>query len=110
MYWRGDTGEIWAITTSGPFAGRYWTVQQSADENNADILAPEGLRVPVRGFGGLWRSVPEVRDALGFARTDEQELAMQSQRFESGLLLLDSSAGLVFALIVDGTVYGPFAI
>lgn len=110
MYWRGDTGEIWAIATSGPFAGRYWTVQQSADENNADILVPEGLRVPVRGFGGLWRSVPEVRDALGFARTDEQELAMQSQRFESGLLLLDSSAGLVFALIVDGTAYGPFAV
>ncbi|NWG17246.1 MAG: hypothetical protein HXY41_11475 [Chloroflexi bacterium] len=110
MYWRGDTGEIWAIVTSGPSAGRYWTAQQSGEEANADILVPEGLRVPVRGFGWMWRSVPEVRDALGFARTDEQELAMQSQRFESGLLLLDSSSGLVFALIVDGTAYGPFGI
>jgi hypothetical protein len=108
MYWRGDTGEIWAIATGDPSKERYWYVAQSAEAMNEDIQAPTGLRAPVRGFGGVWRNTPDVRDALGFARTDEQELTMQSQRFDGGLLLLDSSSGLVFALIVDGTAYGPF--
>ncbi|MBI5668122.1 MAG: hypothetical protein HZC41_08940 [Chloroflexi bacterium] len=108
MYWRGDTGEIWAIASSGPAAGRYWYVTQSAEVMNEDIQPPGGLRVPVRGFGGVWRNTPDVRDALGFARTDEQEVAMQSQRFDGGLLFLDGGAGLVFALVVDGSAYGPF--
>lgn len=110
MYWRGDTGEIWAIASSGPAAGRFWHVPQAAEAMNEDIQPPGGLRVPVRGFGGVWRNTPDVRDALGFARTDEQELAMQSQRFDRGQLFLDGSAGLVFALIMDGSAYGPFPI
>jgi hypothetical protein len=108
MYWRGDTSEIWAINTDDPSNGRYWYVPQSAEAMNEDVQAPAGLRAPVRGFGGVWRNTPGVRDALGFARTDEQEIGMQSQRFDGGLLFLDSSAGLVFALLVDGTAYGPF--
>ncbi|HEX2908299.1 MAG TPA: hypothetical protein VHO69_15615, partial [Phototrophicaceae bacterium] len=108
MYWRGDTGEIWALASSGPAAGQYWYTAQGAEVMNEDIQPPAGLRVPVRGFGNVWRNVAGVRDALGFARIDEQELAMQSQRFDGGLLLLDSNAGVVFALMVDGTVYGPF--
>lgn len=108
MYWRGDTGEIWAIATSGPSAGQYWYLPQSGEAMNEDITPPGGLRVPVRGFGGVWRNQAGVRDALGFARTDEEEHAMQSQRFDGGLLFLDSSAALVFALIVDGTAFGPF--
>lgn len=110
MYWRGDTGEIWAIATGNASKGRYWYVAQSAEAMNEDVQPPAGLRAPVRGFGGVWRNTPDVRDALGFARTDEQELAMQSQRFDGGLLFLDSSAGLVFALIVDGSAYGPFPV
>lgn len=108
MYWRGDTDEVWAIAISGPSAGRYWYVQAPGQTDNADTLAPPGLRVPVRGFGAVWRGVPQVRDALGFARTDEQDLGMQSQRYELGLLLLDALAGQVFALVVDGTAYGPY--
>ena len=34
-------------------------------------LPPPGKYVPVRGFGKLWRSVPEVRQALGWALSPE---------------------------------------
>lgn len=108
MYWRGDTDEVWAIAISGPSAGRYWYVQAPGQADNTDTLAPPGLRVPVRGFGAVWRGVPAAREALGFARTGEQDLGMQSQRYELGLLLLDALAGQVFALVVDGTAYGPY--
>jgi hypothetical protein len=108
MYWRGDTNEIWAIATSGAAAGRFWYAANLPEANNEDIPAPEGLRVPVRGFGMMWRSVEGVRDSLGYARIDEQEIAMQSQRFEGGLLHLDSAAGQVFVLLVDGRAFGPY--
>ncbi|MCB9454091.1 MAG: hypothetical protein H6672_21880 [Anaerolineaceae bacterium] len=108
MYWRGDTNEIWAIATSGPAAGRYWYAANLQEGNNDDLTAPEGLRLPVRGFGMMWRSVAGVRDSLGYARIDEQELSMQSQRFEGGLLHLDNAAGQVFVLLVDGRAFGPY--
>lgn len=108
MYWRGDTNEIWAIATSGASAGRYWYAANLPEGNNSDLTAPEGLKLPVRGFGMMWRSVQGVQDALGYARIDEQELAMQSQRFDGGLLHLDSAAGQVFVLLVDGRAFGPY--
>lgn len=108
MYWRGDTNEIWAIATSGVAAGRFWYAANLPEGSNEDLTAPEGLRVPVRGFGMMWRSVTGVRDSLGYARIDEQEISMQSQRFEGGLLHLDSAAGQVFVLLVDGRAFGPY--
>jgi hypothetical protein len=108
MYWRGDTDEIWAIATSGLSAGRYWYVQGAPQAATDGLTAPEGLRVPVRGFGTVWRTTPGVRDALGYARLDEQETAMNSQRFDGGLLFDDRSSGQVFILLVNGTAYGPY--
>jgi hypothetical protein len=105
MYWREDTDETWAIA---PAAGRFWFVQGAPEESNADVAPPPGLRVPVRDFGFLWRSYPDVRTALGYAQTEAARLDMTSQRFDSGLLLRDGETGVVFALIIDGTAFGPF--
>ena len=35
------------------------------------LTPPAGLLQPDRGFGKLWREVPEVRDMLGWAVTPE---------------------------------------
>ncbi len=108
MYWRADTGEIWALAPGGVSAGRYWYVAQAGQVDNNDIAPPSGLRVPIRGFGDVWRNIPGVRDALGFALTDEQQTVLHTQRYLGGTLLLDTSAGQVFALYSSGEVFGPY--
>jgi hypothetical protein len=106
MYWRGDTGEIWAIAPGT--SGRFWFVANAPPAEETPITAPEGLRVPTLGFGNVWRGVNGVREALGFARTDEQPASFTLQRFQGGTLLKDGSSGQVFALAGDGVAYGPY--
>jgi len=108
MYWRGDTGEIWAIAPGVSGAGRFWFVAQALPAEETPISAPEGLRVPTMGFGNVWRGTAGVRDALGFARTDEQPASFLLQRYEGGTLLIDGSSGQVFALVGRETAYGPY--
>jgi len=78
------------------------------------VDAPPGLRMPISGFGAVWKAVDGVRQALGFAITEELSVSLRLQRFEGGALLLDGSAGQTFALVGlpslngEGTVYGPF--
>jgi len=104
-------GEIWAIAPQVP-SGRYWYAAQTPPPPAEDIVAPEGLRVPTLGFGAVWASLPGVRQALGFARTDESAASVIVQRFIGGTLMFDASAGQTFALLsnnqVQGTVYGPY--
>jgi hypothetical protein len=108
MYWRSDSGEIWAIAPGGTSDGQYWYVAEPQEASTSGIIAPVGLRVPERGFGSVWLTVEGVRDALGFAQTDERRTQIAVQLFDSGSLFLDSESGTVFALLVDGTVFGPF--
>lgn len=110
MYWR-PTGEIWAVMVGSGAGGQFWYVPAApADPPPFDGGAPEGLRVPGQGFGLVWRGVSGVRDAVGFARTDEVAAPLFVQPFERGFLLLDSTSGQVFALAgqVTGIAYGPF--
>lgn len=110
MYWI-PTGEIWTIVPGGTVGGRFWYVAQAPPEQTWDVPAPEGLRLPTLGFGAVWRAVEGVRQMLGFARTDEQAASLTVQKFEGGALLLDSSAGQVFALVgrgADGVAHGPY--
>jgi hypothetical protein len=104
MYWR-STGEIWAIS---PGNGRYWYVASAPPVPPGEISAPEGLRAPVLGFGAVWRGVEGVRDALGFATTDEEQAEITLQRFQGGALLADRSSGQVFVLFADSTAAGPY--
>lgn len=108
MYRREETGEIWAIAPGGANQGKFWYVAKAPDISTEGISAPGGLRVPLEGFGGVWMGVPGVRQALGFAQTDEERTEMAMQLFDSGSLLLDSGSGAIFALIVNSDLYGPF--
>jgi hypothetical protein len=106
MYWRGDNGAIWAVAPGT--TGRFWFVANARPAEETPITAPEGLRVPTLGFGNVWRGVQGVQEALGFARTDEQPASFTMQAFQGGTLLLDGSSGQVFALVGNGTAYGPY--
>jgi hypothetical protein len=104
MYWRPN-GEIWAIATAQE---RYWYVPGAPPVQPGDILVPEGLLAPSQGFGAVWRGIPGVQDALGFARVAEQDGTVSTQKFQNGTLLADGSSGQVFVLLADGRAFGPY--
>jgi hypothetical protein len=107
MYFNPD-GVVYVVSAE---SGQFWIVNQIPAVEADEISAPEGLRVPTFGFGAVWRSVPGIRETLGFARTDEQTTTFAVQPMQGGILLLDDNAGQVFVLMgnsANGTVYGPF--
>lgn len=110
MYFTPD-GAIWAVGTRAIGAGQWWYFPAAPPGEVRDVVPPAGLKVPSLGFGAVWSSVDGVREALGFARTDEQQMTFVVQDFQGGTLLLDQSAGQVFILIGTaggGTTYGPY--
>jgi hypothetical protein len=103
------TGEIYTIAFA-PTGGRFWYVPQAPPDQGWIVPAPDGLRVPLFGFGAVWKAVDGVRAAVGFARLEEAAASLTVQRFDRGALLRDVSSGQVFVLIGSGSgeAYGPF--
>ena len=75
MLWLQPNSQIWLLTVDE--AGlKIWNVyddtfSDGAAESDPQIVPPEGLYQPVRGFGKLWRENPEVRLKLGWAVAPE---------------------------------------
>ena len=105
MYGRPD-GQTWALAPGEP--GVYWFVAAPPDAPEIDVSSPPGLIVPSDNFGALWRSLPEIQQALGFARLTTFDAALGFQRFEGGTLFLEVETGVVFALMTEGLAYGPY--
>lgn len=75
MFWLQPTGQIWVLHVTGEGRGA-WTIYPDTfvdgePESDPSLTPPAGLLQPDRGFGKLWREVPAVRDALGWAVTPE---------------------------------------
>ncbi|GAB4513014.1 MAG: hypothetical protein OHK0046_13350 [Anaerolineae bacterium] len=109
VYANPSTNEVWAIAPSTLLsAGNYWFTGTPLPLTTLGVEAPPGLLVPDGVIGQAWMMVLEARSELGFARTPQQPIDINLQRFEGGTLFLDVTVGQVFALLVDGTAYGPF--
>jgi hypothetical protein len=70
----GSPGQIFVLTNSRlvNLTWNMYTDSYSEGEPiGTDELPPPGKYAPVRGFGKLWRLVPEVRSALGWALSPE---------------------------------------
>ncbi|MCA0453340.1 MAG: hypothetical protein LCI00_05135 [Chloroflexi bacterium] len=75
MFWIQPRQQIWVLFDDGQGGGK-WTVYDDnftdeEPESDPSIVAPEGKFQPTRGFGKLWRTIPEIKDSLGFAITPE---------------------------------------
>jgi hypothetical protein len=76
MFWLEPIGQIWVIVHGEDDTSGVWSVyddefEEGDVEFDPAIVAPEGLLQPERGFGLLWRSHDEIRDALGWALQPE---------------------------------------
>ncbi|MFN8372466.1 MAG: hypothetical protein U0694_06270 [Anaerolineae bacterium] len=108
MYRRDDNGEMWAISPGGLEAGHYWYVVTAPNIPQTGVQAPGGLLVPEGDFFALWIGIFGIRDTLGFASTEQQDIGIHLQRFDGGTLLKDITVGQVFALFNNGEAYGPY--
>lgn len=103
-------GPVWAVASSGSIGGPYWSLaQQLPGVSEVDqVTPPPGLYAPLLGFGSVWYGVDGVRDALGYARTEEQETRISYQRFEGGTLIADVGNGVVYVLLNNNRAFGPY--
>lgn len=109
MYLREPTSEVWAIAPGGlSIVGQHWSITQAAGVFPVGLTAPDGFFVPDGVLGSVWATVPDARDALGFAATQLQDVDINIQRFDGGTLFLDVTTGQVFALLVNGSAFGPY--
>lgn len=76
MFWLEPNHELWVLIVTAEGRGT-WTVYQDTwiegtdPESDPSIVPPDGMIQPVRGFGKLWREVPNLREELGWAVTAE---------------------------------------
>lgn len=71
MLWLQPVGQIWVLSVNDSSEYKWATYSDTFVEGEAvsdpEIVPPEDLLQPVRGFGKLWRENPEVRAAVGWA-------------------------------------------
>ncbi len=75
MFWLQPVGQIWVLSVNADNE-RIWAIYsdtfvEGEVEIDPEIVPPEEMFQPVRGFGKLWRENPEVREALGWALDNE---------------------------------------
>ena len=75
LFWLQPVGQIWVLTINEDNEG-IWSVYEDTfvegePEIDPEIVPPEELYQPERGFGKLWRENPEVREAIGWALEPE---------------------------------------
>ncbi len=76
MFWLQPNRQIWVLTTDS--AGKnIWSVYddtfvEGEAEYDPQLVAPQDLHQPIRGFGKLWRENLEVRQKVGWALGLEQ--------------------------------------
>lgn len=102
MVWiQGSPGSIYALLSTGRFQRYDDTFNAAIDPASGGETPPPGLREPVRGFGKVWRSYPDVRTGLGWALNDENGGGTTEQIFERGRMIYLSQRGIMLILIQD---------
>jgi hypothetical protein len=102
MFWlAGPPAEIIVFYSSGRYQRFDDTFVSGVDPESGAETPPAGLTEPVRGFGKVWRSYPDVRNGLGWAVTGENAGQATVQLFERGRMIYLSQRGLVFILAAD---------
>lgn len=100
MVWT-QPASIYALYTGGRFQRYDDTYNASVDPARGGETPPPGLIEPERGFGKVWRTFPEVRSGLGWARDNEMGGMSTAQPFERGQMIALPQRGEILILIYD---------
>jgi hypothetical protein len=102
MFWlQGPPPVIYALYNTGRF-GRYDdTYNATTDPYSGGETPPSGLIEPIRGFGKVWRSNPDVRNNLGWATNAESGGTGTVQLFERGQMVYLPERGDILIMAFD---------
>ena len=102
VYLAGSPGTIYALdAVSGRFNRFNDTWQSGVDPERGGETPPAGFIEPVRGFGKVWRDSPVVRQALGWAITQEAGNESRVLVFERGRMIYLPQRNETLVLIED---------
>ncbi len=108
MIWIGPTQEIYVLYDRPANGHTYPSFRMYPDnfhegdpESDPNLVPPPGLYQPIRGFGLVWRTYPEVREGLGWATAPEQGFNGWKQEAAGGGM--HNSFTMLKGL--DGTIY-----
>jgi hypothetical protein len=100
MVWlSGVPGYVYVFYANGTFARYLDTFVEGVDPVSSGETPPSpSLFEPVRGFGKVWRTYPEVRSGLGWATGGESSGTSTVLDFQNGLLLHVNTRGDILVL------------
>lgn len=89
MFWLQPNQAIWVMVNGEDNSRGQWIIHtdtwlEGMPEFDPEIVPPEGLFQPERGFGKLWRDNAAVRDAVGWAIDTEYGHVTTYQYFAGG--------------------------
>lgn len=103
MIWVPQSGSaypsIYAFQDTGRVLHYPDTWTEGEPEYDPDLVPPEGLYQPVRGFGKAWREFPWLIDELGWATSPESTFTVTYQGE-----IRESIPGVNYLTIPDGTI------
>jgi len=108
MAWIGPLNQIVVLFSDAPTRPAWLMIsnpfQDGMPEDDGSISAPEGLRVPRRGFLYVWRDTPGLAERIGFALDDETPYGIiyAFERGEDRRLYFSDPASAVIGLAPNG--------
>ncbi len=92
-----------AFFSDGHYVSYPDSFQDGQNEDSCpSVPSGAGLIRPRRGFSRVWCEHPDVRSRLPGATDQEQLVTLSIQRFQRGVIWVNSPAGVI-ALMTDGT-------
>lgn len=101
MWLAGPPPAVYALFNTGRFSRYDDTYNPNTDPFSGGEAPPPGLVEPVRGFGKVWRTFPEVRTGLGWALADEAGATATVLFFERGQMVYLPQRGEIVTLAND---------
>ena len=102
MLWDGASGDIIVLYEDGTWRQYEDTFEEGDRESDPALNPPGGGFQPIRGFGKVWRTQGDVRDALGWALEEERGYTAFVHEFERGTLF-GAPAGTIILLHDSGS-------
>lgn len=108
LIWRSN-GIIYAFPSTGTYYAipDIWT--DGIPETDPNLVPPDGLIQPIRGFGLAWRSNDILKNALGWAINGENQYPSYIQEFQGGYMVIGGNEKVYAVVPNQSRFYGPFS-
>lgn len=104
MLWVQSQNRIYVLYEGGEWTSFPDQFREGDAESDPGITPPEGVLQPIRGFGLVWRTQPNVRDRLGWALGTEYayQTTMEGNASQEGVMTITENTGRVIAIHAGG--------